>query len=317
MSKLILSILFFIVVISLASGQEDRPEEPYDLVVRNIEKKSARIIWQHEEHGTYTKFWLRIYSTTPVKETRGIDIPNDDTEFLIQNLKPNTTYELELYTMNGHLRSSDYAPASFTTLPDNPQEIYTSIITETTLTVHYNTSYLSDKIDNIRFFFDISPKDKYDVVDYYLIDPVREYVNLIPGKLYTISVSIVNVEKNKSSNAKIIQVRTIPTPPIQSPDFVSHFVRPVNFMVSWLPPTGLCEFNHYHISTFWYDNGNRNYPHEVESFYSAPEKLSHHFLNYPNDATYTVEVRTVSFNQQSKPLILQITKEMNLISEHV
>ncbi|KAF7997291.1 hypothetical protein HCN44_005568 [Aphidius gifuensis] len=315
MSKLILSTLLFIVATSLtASAYEHRPEEPYDFVVQYTDRKSAKITWHHPERGSYTNFWLRISSPSD-DFVRGIDIPSNIKEFTVQNLKANTTYELEFYTMNGDLRSSGYAPATFTTLPNDPQEIYTSIITETKLTVHYNTSYLPKNDNNkTHYYFDITPKDNDDVVDYVIFDPVREYSNLIPGKLYTISVVVVHLEEDRVSNAEIIQVRTIPAAPLQSPEFVSHFIRPKNFHVSWLAPNEPCEFNHYHISTFWYDNDNREYPHQVASFYTTPDKLSHKFLDYSSDKKYTVEVRTVSFGKESKPLILQITKEMSLIN---
>lgn len=216
--------------------------------------------------------------------------------------------------MDGDLRSYGFAPATLTTLPNDPQEIYTSIISETKLTVHYNTSYWPKSGHVTHYLFDITPKDTYDVVDYVVFDPMREYINLIPGKLYTISVTVIHFQEGRASNAKIIQARTMPAAPLQSPDFVPHFIRPKNFHASWSAPNQPCEFNHYHISTFWYDNDNRKYPHQVASFYSTPNKLSHKFIDYSSDKKYTVEVRTVSSGKESKPLILQITKEMSLIN---
>lgn len=278
------------------------PDPPLNLTVNVIGGKVAEATWSPPRTGGYTGFKL---SVVPLSEKDDNVVRNNYinhvTPFLLRDLTPGASYEVQLYSVFHGQDSSVFVATNFTTKPNTPGRFIVWFRNETTLLVLWQPPYPSGIFDKYRV--SIAPEDALQ--SELLVNKEKDppgpaqaaFYGLVPGRNYNISVQTVS--QYQISEPTKAQYRTVPLPPTNA-TFDSNRLAPFSFDVRWDPPKQLSEFDRYQVAL-----GIRN---TVRYLINKDEER---VVTFDEDLepgeTYEVVVKTVSGNVASWPVTVNVT----------
>ncbi|PRD36719.1 UNVERIFIED_CONTAM: Ptp10D [Trichonephila clavipes] len=278
------------------------PDPPINLNVSILGGKVAEATWEPPKQGGQTGFKL---SLVPLSEkddtTPRNNYINHLTPFLLRDLTPGASYEVQLFSVFHGQDSSVFVTTNFTTKPNTPGRFIVWFRNETTLLVLWQPPYPSGIFDKYRV--SISPEDALE--SELLVDKERDppgpaqaaFYGLVPGRNYNISVQTVS--DNQISEPTRAQYRTVPLPPVNvtyDPTRLASY----SFDVRWDPPTKPSEFDRYQVALGIRNTVRYLINKEEERVVTFDEELE-------PGLTYEVVVKTVSGNVASWPVTANIT----------
>ena len=278
------------------------PDPPSNLSIEANSGKVATIQWEPPSVGGYSGFRLKVIPLSePTKSVRAIVIREDASPFLLRDLTPGATYEIQLSTVYDSKESTVYISTNFTTRPNTPGRFIVWFRNETTLLVLWQPPYPAGVYSDYKVSID--PKDA-EVSETYVgketepPGPAQAAFNgLIPGRAYNISVQTVS--EDKISEPTTAQYRTVPWRP-HNVTFDPKKIGPNSFQVSWSGPREITEFDRYQVAI----GIRRKTPQNIER--SSPLRATFK-ENLKPGRTYQVVVKTVSGSVASWPATGNVT----------
>ncbi len=225
------------------------PDPPTNLTVVIKGGRTAQISWNVPLAGEFSGFKMKVVSLTEAAPVRTITLPETSSPYLLKDLTPGGTYQVQLFTVYDNKESAAYISRNFTTKPSTPGKFIVWFRNETTLLVLWQPSYPASIFSHYKVSID--PPDAPESVLYVEREgeppgPAQAaFKGLVPGRAYNISVQTVS--EDEISSPTTAQYRTIPLRPLSLVyDKMSLTSRSVRVM--WEPPKGQCEFDKYQIS---------------------------------------------------------------------
>ncbi|CAH1184607.1 unnamed protein product [Phyllotreta striolata] len=281
------------------------PDPPSGLSVDVRSGKTAVVSWESPKQGSFTSFKLKIDPLVHVSEPKQQAVIVEDVDantYVLKDLVPGATYQVQAYTVFENKESVAYTSRNFTTKPNTPGKFIVWFRNETTLLVLWQPPYPAAIYSHYKVSID--PPDANDSVLYVEKEgeppgPAQAaFKGLIPGRAYNISVQTMS--EDEISTPTTAQYRTVPLKP-QKIYFNRDKITSHSFVVHWDPPSGRSEFDKYQISL-----GTVRKPPPVPR--SKEDPTFWEFKdNLEPGKTYSVVVKTVSGKVTSWPVTGEVT----------
>lgn len=277
------------------------PDPPTNLSIDVQTGKIVQLTWDPPLIGGYTGYKIAILSSQDDEGLRTFDLDEEPLPFILRDLTPGASYEVQLSTVYQDKESSVFISSNFTTKPNTPGRFIVWFRNETTLLVLWQPPYPSGIFDQYRV--SISPEDALQSVLYVEKEgeppgPAQAaFYGLVPGRAYNISVQTVS--HNQISEPTEAQYRTVPLAP-SNVTFNKSTVTPYSFEAVWSPPKSLSEFDRYQVALGIRNNVRQTVARNEPRVVRFSEELE------PGQ-TYEVIVKTVSGNVASWPASGNVT----------
>ncbi|VVC36919.1 Hypothetical protein CINCED_3A015609 [Cinara cedri] len=247
------------------------PDPPTNLTVTVKGGKTAHVQWSPPVLGNYNGFKLKVINLSPSTTTSIVsqqeqfvkivdasvpqsispqtDSFRESQQYVLKDLTPGATYQLQLFTIYDHKESVAYISKNFTTKPSTPGKFIVWFRNETTLLVLWQPSYPASVFTHYKV--SVEPQDSPESIVYVEREgeppgPAQAaFKGLVPGRAYNISVHTVS--EDETSTPTTAQYRTIPLKPLNVM-VDTRYINSYGLRVQWEPPKGLCEFDKYQIS---------------------------------------------------------------------
>lgn len=91
------------------------PDPPSNLSIHIKSGKTVQLVWDPPEMGGFTKFKLRLLPLSELGNSQTRNFVEEEPPFLLRDLVPGASYEIQLYTMYENKESVAYISRNFTT----------------------------------------------------------------------------------------------------------------------------------------------------------------------------------------------------------
>ncbi|KAK8376280.1 hypothetical protein O3P69_008762 [Scylla paramamosain] len=278
------------------------PAPPRNLDIQVLSEKNASVTWDPPLSGSYSAFKLKVIPPSePQDSTRNVVIKEAQLPFILRDLIPGASYELQLYTVYEKKESDAYISSKFTTRPNVPGRFIVWYRNETTMLVLWQPPYPVGVYSHYRV--SIKPTDASESV----LNVEKKgdppgpaqaaFYGLVPGRAYEISVETVS--EDQISNPTTAQYRTIPLSP-RNITFDTKTLTYHSFTVHWQAPKGRGEFDRYQLNL----EGKKQPPIFINA--NEPRKATFD-SNLEPGRTYSVLIKTFSGNVASWPTAGNVT----------
>ncbi|XP_075214257.1 protein tyrosine phosphatase 10D isoform X3 [Lycorma delicatula] len=281
------------------------PDPPSNLSVSVRSGKVAHVSWSPPALGHYTGFKMKVVALAESVEPRTITLAENASPYILRELTPGGTYQVQLFTVYDNKESPAYISRNFTTKPNTPGKFIVWFRNETTLLVLWQPSYPASIYTHYKV--SIEPQDSPESVLYVEKDgeppgPAQAaFKGLIPGRAYNISVQTVS--DSEVSPPTKAQYRTIPLRPYMF-TYDKASVTSHSFKVTWEPPKGVSEFDKYQVMI----NSPRRPGPLIPIMRNRDEPTEWEFHeNLVPGQTYSVLGKTVSGKVTSWPATVNVT----------
>ena len=222
-----------------------------------------------------------------------------DQNITLNGLTPGATYEVQVHSLNKQQESTVYISTNFTTKPNNAGRFIVWFRNETTLLVLWQPPYPAGYYTDYKV--SIKPADSVQSELCVHKEPESPgpaqsaFNGLVPGRAYNVSVQTVS--NGQISDPSHAQYRTVPLRPhnVTFDQIGQDF-----FSVRWSGPTGISEFDRYHVAI----DSRRNNPQIIEKGQPLVARFAE---NLTPGQTYQVVVKTVSGSVASWPATGSVT----------
>ncbi|XP_044189678.1 tenascin isoform X5 [Thunnus albacares] len=172
--------------VTVSTSTEAEPEVEH-LFVSDITTDSFRLSWTSDE-DMFDRFVIKIRDSKRLAHPREYSIRGDERTKVLTGLMGGTEYEIELYGVTLDRRSQPITGVAQTGL-STPKGLHFSEVTESSAIVHWSLS--SSAVDNYRITY--VPFEGGTPMMVTVDGDVLEALlpNMIPGKLYQVTVSAV------------------------------------------------------------------------------------------------------------------------------
>ncbi|XP_077287900.1 protein tyrosine phosphatase 10D isoform X2 [Arctopsyche grandis] len=226
------------------------PDPPSNLTVVTRGGKQALVSWSPPLQGYHSGYKLRLVSLSDlVAPLRNLPVEDDTLQYVVKDLQPGATYQVQAYTVFEGKESVAYTSTNFTTKPNTPGKFIVWFRNETTLLVLWQPPYPAGTYSHYKVSID--PPDALDSVLYVEKEgeppgPAQAaFKELVPGRAYNISVQTMSEEEISAPTTA--QYRTVPLRPLNvTVDKAS--ITSSSFKIMWDPPKRQSEFDKYQVS---------------------------------------------------------------------